>query len=153
MKYIKGRFRISMNKRMTEIIRFVVTGIICFLIEFVILVALKSGLHLDTLIATPIAFLVSVTVNYLICLKWVFQGAEDNGAKTRAAFLFTSIIGLLLNELFMFLFRIIWGEETVLFTIFGFAFSLYMLNKIISTILVMIWNYFSKRAVIYGKQK
>lgn len=137
-----------MKKQSAEVLRFVVSGVICFAVEFILLVFLKSVLHVDTLIATPIAFLVSVSVNYLLCLKWVFQDAKENGHKTKVLFFITSAVGLGLNEILMYLFRIIFGEDTVLFTIMGFSFSMYMLNKILATLLVMIWNYFSKKVVL-----
>ena len=40
------------------------------------------------------------------------------------------------------------GRATVLFTLFGFTATMYMLNKVIATLLVMVWNYFTKRAVL-----
>ena len=137
-----------MSNRLKEVIRFALTGGICFVIEFAVLVALKELLHVDTLIATPIAFLVSVAFNYVLCMVWVFQGAKEQGAIARAGFLVTSVIGLFLNEGLMLLFRILLGEETVLFTLFGFTATMYMLNKVIATLLVMVWNYFTKRAVL-----
>ena len=60
------------KNRLQEILRFVITGGVCFAIELVVLVLLKELLHLDTLIATPLAFLVSVIVNYLLCVVGVF---------------------------------------------------------------------------------
>ena len=137
-----------MNKRMKEVIRFALTGGMCFLIEFIALVLLKELLHLDTLISTPIAFTISVIVNYLLCVMWVFPGTKDGGTTAKAGFVITSLIGLVLNELLMLLFRFIWGEALVLFTLAGFTATMYMLNKVIATLIVMIWNYFSKRAVL-----
>ncbi len=134
--------------RTGEIIRFAVAGGICFLIEFGILVLLKENLKTDTLIATPLAFLISVAVNYLLCVKWVFQKAGDAGMTAKAGFLITSLIGLALNELLMLLFRITLGEETVLFTVAGRNISMYMVNKALATLLVMIWNYFTKKAIL-----
>ena len=131
-----------------ETLRFVITGAVCFAVEFVCLVLLRDKIGLDTLIATPIAFLVSVAVNYLLCVRWVFTGAKEQNAAAKAGFLITSVMGLLLNELLMFLFRVMWGEDTVLFTVFSFAVSLYVLNKILATGLVMIWNYFTKRYIL-----
>lgn len=134
--------------RIKEVIRFVVTGGVCFVIEFIALVLLKEQLHLDTLIATPIAFTISVIVNYLLCMAWVFGGAKDGGTAAKVGFAVTSIIGLLLNEMLMLLLRVTFGETTVLFTLFGFTVTMYMLNKAIATLLVMVWNYFTKRAVL-----
>lgn len=136
------------SSRIQEIIRFLVTGIVCFAVEFVLLVLFKELLHMDTLVATPIAFLGSVTVNYLMCVAWVFEGTKNSGRATQIGFLVTSAMGLLFNELLMLVFRFLLGEETVLFTIFGFAVSMYMLNKALATLLVMVWNYFTKRAIL-----
>lgn len=134
--------------RIGEIIRFLISGGVCFLVEFGMLVLLKEVCRLDTLIATPLAFLVSVCVNYLLCMAWVFRGSKDTGHAARIGFLVTSAIGLLLNWLLMLLFRVTLGEETVLFTLAGRQVRMYMLNKCLATLLVMVWNYFTKRAVL-----
>ena len=136
------------KKRISEMIRFALTGGICFLVEFVCLVALKEGLGLDTLIATPVAFLMSVAVNYLMCVKWVWPDAKDKGNTAKLGFLITSVIGLFLNEGLMLLFRIAFGEEQVLISIAGYGVSMYMVNKVAATLLVMIWNYFTKKAIL-----
>ena len=140
-----------MNSRLKEILKFAVTGGVCFLIELAALIALRDGAGLDTLAATPIAFLISVTVNYLICIRWVFPGAADSG-KAKFWFLISSVIGLGLNWLLMYLFRIILGEDQVLLTLFGFQVTGYMFNKTLATLLVMIFNYFAKRWILRGKQ-
>ena len=138
------------NAKLMETLRFVITGGLCFMVEFICLVLLRDTCGLDTLIATPIAFLVSVAVNYLLCVRWVFSGAREQGAAAKAGFLLTSVMGLLLNELFMLLFRWLLGEDTALLTVLGFTVTMYMLNKALSTLLVMIWNYFTKRAILRG---
>ena len=136
------------NGRLMEALRFVISGGVCFVIEFVCLVLLRDGLKLDTLVATPLAFLVSVIVNYLMCMAWVFKGTKDGGNAARVGFILTSVIGLLLNELLMLLFRTLFGENTVLFTLFGFSLQMYMVNKVLATLVVMVWNYFTKRAIL-----
>ena len=136
------------NKRLGEIIRFAVAGAGGFVVEMLTLVLLKEKLGLDTLVATPIAFLLGITVNYVLCVLWVFEGAREQSAKSRLGFFLTSAVGLLINELLMLLFRVIWGEDTVLMTIFSFPVSLYMVNKVIATGVVMIWNYFTKRKIL-----
>jgi len=141
------------ENRISEIIRFALTGGICFVVEFVLLVLFRDGLGLPTLLANALAFIISVVVNYLLCLVWVFHGVKDGGNKTRAGFFITSLIGLLLNELLMYLLGLIFGEDQTLLTLGGFAISMYMVNKVIATLLVMIWNYFSKRAVLVSGAK
>ena len=139
--------------RTAEMIRFALTGGICFLVELAVLILLKSGLGIDTLIATPVAFLVSVALNYLLCVAWVFRGAKNRGTGAKAGFLVTSLIGLGLNELLMLLFRLVFGEDAVILTAGGRTVRMYVLNKCLATLIVMVWNYFSKRAVLYRKAK
>lgn len=131
-----------------EALRFVLTGGVCFLVEFICLVLLRDTLGLDTLIATPIAFLVSVILNYILCVLWVFKGAKNRGNAAKTAFLITSVMGLLLNEGLMYLFRVMLGEDQRVLTVFGFAVTMYMVNKAMATLIVMVWNYFTKRAVL-----
>ena len=136
------------NKRLGEVIRFVITGGVCFLIELVALILLRDKAGLDTLVAVPIAFLVSVIVNYLMCVRWVFDGAGEQGNAQRVGFLVTSV------ALLMWLFRMAFGEDTVVVWVFSFAVTMYMVNKTLATVIVMIWNYFTKRWILNkgGKQ-
>ena len=94
------------KSRAAEVIRFALTGGVCFLVELAVLVLLKGRFGVDTLIATPIAFLISVILNYLLCVIWVFRGAKNKGVGAKAGFLVTSLIGLGLNELLMLVFRL-----------------------------------------------
>ena len=137
--------------RMAEVIRFALTGGICFLAELAVLILLKGTLGIDTLIAAPIAFLISVILNYLMCVAWVFRGAKSRGTGAKAGFLATSLVGLGLNELLMLVFRLILGEDGVILTLGTRTVSMYVLNKCLATLIVMVWNYFSKRAVLYRK--
>ena len=70
-----------MNNRLKEILRFILTGGVCTLIEYAALYALKEWLHMGAVAATPIAFLISVVFNYLLCVRWVFPGAKGAAAK------------------------------------------------------------------------
>ena len=141
------------GNRLGEALRFAVTGGICFLIEFAALVGLRDGLGLDTLIATPAAFLISVVVNYAMCVRWVFPAAGEQRNAARLGFLLTSVMGLLLNEGLMLLFRTVFGEDGVLLTAGGFSLAQYMVNKVLATLIVMIWNYFTKRWILYRKDE
>ena len=141
------------KSRAAEIIRFALTGGVCFVVELAVLILLKGKFGVDTLIATPIAFLISVILNYLLCVVWVFRGAKNRGAGAKAGFLITSLIGLGLNELLMLIFRLTLGEDTVILTIGSREINMYVLNKCLATLIVMIWNYCSKRAVLYRRAK
>ncbi len=141
----------SQKRRLGEVIRFVVTGGVCFLIEQAVLSLLKELFQLDVNYGTPIAFLMSVIANYLLCVKWVFPNADGSGGKTKLGFVLTSGIGFFLNWGIMALLTLWLGQDTVLLTIFGIQLKIYHLNKTIATLLVMVWNYFTKRFVLKSK--
>lgn len=142
-----------MNNRLNEIIKFAFTGGVCFLIEYAALIVLKEWLRLPVVAATPIAFLISVVFNYLLCVKWVFDGAKEGSKKAQLGFVITSGIGFFLNWFLMWALTALLGEDAVLLTLFGVEVKVYMLNKIIATGLVMVWNYFTKRWLLKGNAK
>ena len=139
-----------MTDRLKEILKFAFTGGVCFVIEYAALILLKELLHIPVVAATPIAFLISVVFNYLLCVRWVFDGAKDGSKKAQIGFAATSVMGLFLNWLIMWALTALLGEDAVLLTIFGFSVKVYMLNKVIATGLVMVWNYFTKRWLLKG---
>ena len=139
-----------MNTRLKEVIKFAFTGGVCFLIEYAALIALKEWLHLSAVAATPIAFLISVVFNYLLCVKWVFDGAKEGSRKAQIGFAVTSVMGLFLNWAIMWALTALLGEDAVLLSLFGIDLKVYMLNKVIATGLVMVWNYFTKRWLLKG---
>ena len=140
MKQMIDRIKALAEKypQLAELFRFAFTGGVCFVVEFAALTMLVEWLHVPVLIATAVAFLISVAVNYVLCVKWVFTGAKDGGAGVKATFLITSGMGFALNELFMWLMHTVLGIH-------------YMIAKVISTLLVMVWNYFTKRLVLKRK--
>ena len=142
-----------MTDRLKEILKFAFTGGVCFVIEYAALILLKELLHIPVVAATPIAFLISVVFNYLLCVKWVFDGAQEGSKKAQLGFLITSVMGLLLNWVIMWALTSLFGEDALLFAFFGIEIKVYMLNKVIATGLVMVWNYFTKRYVLKKDSK
>lgn len=142
-----------MNNRLKEILRFILTGGVCTLIEYAALYILKEWLHMGAVAATPIAFLISVVFNYLLCVRWVFPGAKEGSRKAQLGFVITSGMGFFLNWFLMWALTALFGEDVALFTLFGFTLEMWMVNKVIATALVMVWNYFTKRWVLKGGTK
>ena len=139
-----------MNNRLKEILRFVFTGGTCALIEYAALYALKTWLHWDVLIATPVAFLISVCVNYVMCVKWVFSGAKEGSRAAQLGFVITSGMGFFLNWGLMWVLTTLFGEDVALITLLDFTLRVWMVNKVIATGIVMVWNYFTKRWLLKG---
>ena len=97
------------ENRLGEILKFLVSGGICWVVQTVFLALLRDGLGMDTLIALAMAFLLATVANYLLAVLWIWPSAKGSGSAVRLGFLITSLIGLFLNELLMWIFRLIFG--------------------------------------------
>lgn len=116
-----------------QIFKFGIVGFLAFLIDFGVLFFLTEYIGLFYLISAGIAFTISVVFNYVASMRFVFAGRKDvNRKKEFFIFLVLSLIGLGINQVGLsFL-----VERCSLFYIYA---------KIIVTIIVMIWNFISKK--------
>lgn len=131
-----------------EVIKFLVSGGICFLVKLVCSLALKFGVGHETWLSVLLAELVAIAVNYVLCVLWIWPGAGKNNLAAKVGFVVTSLIGLAWNELLMLLFGMAFGEKQVLFSILGKEITMYAVNVCLTTAIVMFWNFFTKRAVL-----
>lgn len=120
--------------RFWEVFRFLVVGGSCFVLEYVLLYTLTEYGGLNPLVSAPIAFTVSLVVNYILCVYVVFHAQHQTG-KQMVLFAATSIAGLFLNQLVMWFCIDLLGIW-------------YMFAKVVASAIVMIWNYFTKRYVL-----
>ncbi len=136
------------QSRISEMLKFLISGGICFVIKLVCSVALRFGLGHETWLSVLLAELVAIAANYVLCILWIWPGTGENGPLTKIGFLVTSLIGLVWNELLMLLLGKLFGEGQVLFTLMGKDITMYMVNVCITTGIVLFWNFFTKRAVL-----
>ena len=122
----------TLGRNLLEILRFLLAGGSCLLLELGVLYALTEAAGLHYLYSAALAFTLSVIVNYLLCRYWVFQGARQQSAKAAAVFIGSSLAGLGLNQLCMWLFVEMAGLW-------------YMAAKLLAAVVVTAWNYVLKR--------
>ena len=120
--------------RFWEVFRFLAVGGGCFLLEYGLLFSLTEYGGLDPLVSAPIAFTISLVVNYILCVYVVFH-VKHQGTTQMVLFIVTSLMGLGLNQLVM------WFCIDILAIWYMFA-------KIVASAIVMIWNYFTKRFIL-----
>lgn len=117
-----------------EFIKFCVVGFITFLLDYGLLFLLTEKLQINYLLSTALAFTIAVIVNYILCLFFVFTKSK-NGRRQFILFIYASLGGLLLNQLSMWFLV----EKLSIY---------YLIAKIISTIIVTIWNYITKKRAL-----
>ena len=92
-----------MKQLLYQFIKFSFVGGLCFLIDFS-LYTLCNFMGVPYLISGIIGFSVSVIVNYLLSMRYVFTGRDDISRRTEfTVFVILSVIGLGINELLLYL--------------------------------------------------
>lgn len=125
---------------MLQLLRFGVVGVIAAIVDVGVLVVLKELLHIDVLPSSALSFCVSVTVNYILSMSFVFKGKNQSRIKEFTIFVFLSIGGLCLNQF------ILWIG--VNFT------SLYYLTvKLLAMVIVPVYNFITRKIFLESKEK
>lgn len=128
-----------MKKLMEQIIKFGCVGFLCFFIDYGIMVLLTECFGVDPLLSSGVSFTVSVAVNYILSITFVFEtDKEKNKVGEFLTFVFLSVIGLGINELCM------WVTVRML----GIH---YMISKVGATGVVMVYNFISRKIFIEKK--
>ena len=166
-----------MNKKenMWELIKFLITGVVCAIADYltsVLFLKICGGLPdaLKSAISLLAGFIVGVTLNYILSTFWVFKGKQDNkvtksvkfivlfvifsviayglsyGTYELCRFIFIQSANVNINEcdisyIFKFTF---WGDA--LFWLFALAF-------VLKTLVGLIWNYFTRKYILYRRKE
>lgn len=123
-----------------QVIRFGIVGVIAALVDVGVLVALKELMLFDVLIASAISFGVSVTVNYILSMTFVFKSKNENKLREFVLFVLLSIGGLCLNQF------ILW---------IGVRFTsvYYLIVKLLAMIIVPVYNFITRKIFLESKEK
>lgn len=146
-----------MKKLWEQIIKFGFVGGVCFLIDFAIstglfhLLSNVTSKNISTAVGGFFGFTISVVINYILSMKFVFERKEDMSRKKEfVIFLILSLIGLGLNEAILLACRGIYEANAVLMNIFGDTYW-FAVSKIVATAVVMIYNFISRKIFLEKK--
>lgn len=169
-----------MNKKenLWELVKFLITGVVCAAADFLttslflmILQGLKENYGwLQSAIALLAGFIVGVILNYILSTFWVFKGKQDRSVTKSTRFIVLFVVfsaiayGLSYGtyELCRLIFSSAWeiniNEATInyilQFTFWGDAlFWLYFLAFVLKTLVGLIWNYFTRKYILYKRKE
>ena len=118
-------------------IKFGFVGFLCFFIDWGIMVFLTEVFGINPLISSTISFTVSVTVNYILSVTFVFETDKNaNKGSQFVIFVLLSIVGLGVNELCMWLGTDLLGIH-------------YMITKVGATAVVMVYNFITRKIFLF----
>ena len=140
------------NKLFYEVFRFLIVGLIaavfdfllCYIFQFIIFKG-NENVYV-TVISTIMGFLIGVVINYLLSTYMVYKKTDNKKAKNvkgMIIFLLLAVIGLLLGIGIQALFY------DLLFVKKGVSFFSYPITFIFRTFVVMVYNYISRKLILY----
>lgn len=149
-----------MKKLIDQILKFGVVGIISFIVDFVITMAvstlLRTSVGMTTsqaaLVGAFFGFVISVIVNYILSMKYVFERREDLDRKKEfTIFVVLSIIGLGINELIiLFCIDLVYANWAWLRNLIGATLATAG-AKIVATAVVMVYNFVTRKIFLENK--
>lgn len=127
-----------MKKLLNQLLKFGIVGFIAFLIDYAILFILTDFVGINYLISSAISFVVSLIFNYIASIKFVFEVGHEQTSKDMFTFVFLSVIGLIINEIIMYI-----GVDILNIN--------YLVVKIGATAIVMVYNFVTRKIFIEKK--
>lgn len=129
------------QEKIKQFISYLMVGGVATLVEWVFFWLFDGLLHIQYLVATVLAIVISTFSNWLFGRLWTFKDSEKGNILAEIGKVYlASVVGLLLNMLLMWIF------------VDGIHLP-NMLSKIIATGLVFFYNYLVRILVIYRKKK
>ncbi|MBP3538148.1 MAG: GtrA family protein [Muribaculaceae bacterium] len=131
----------STDNIFVQLFRYTFVGGAAFVADFGSLWVLTdfAGLHYQ--LSAAIAFVIGLTLNYVLSTRWVFDSAAD-AYKTRSVkvlqfvlYAVIGVVGLALNAAIMWVFT-------------GLLAVHYLASKLISTVIVFVWNFLARRVLM-----
>ncbi len=130
-----------MKDLIQQFMKFGVVGTIAFLIDYGVLMLLNQGFGMDATVAAFISYIVSVIFNYVASMRYVFTRRDDISRRREfTIFVVLSLIGLVINEIIMYFGVMALGNTALMVTAV----------KLVATVIVMVWNFFSRKKWLEG---
>lgn len=152
-----------MKKMIEQMLKFGLVGVICFFIDYVIgLITLnvvmaigvfgEDSFSVGSQIGSALGFTVSVTVNYILSFKFVFERKEDMNRKAEfVVFIILSVVGLGLNQVIVWICTVpIYNQVAWIQKYLGYN-LVYTAAKVIATAIVMVYNFITRKRFLEKK--
>lgn len=117
--------------------RFVAVGISTVALDYLLLYLLTEFTPLGYFFSAGVSFLLASACNYLLSVRFVFIAGRFPRSFEFSCFLLTSLAGLGLNQVMMWL-------------LVGLAGLNYLLAKTLSIVVVTVWNFLSKKRLVFA---
>lgn len=138
----------GMKDLINSFLKYLVVGGGAFVIDFSVLEILHKVFGVHKYVAVSCGFCTGLIVTYICSNKFVFSNRKmaDKKAAEFTIFTIIGIIGLLMTNLFMWLFTDVCSEVWVACNLSNLAVEI---SKIITAGLVLIWNFVARKVILF----
>ena len=131
-------FFITEKTGLIQVVKYFTVGGFSAAIELGLLILLVEIFKINYLIANVIAFTITNLINYALSRKYVFIPGRHPSHREILLFYLIVTIGLLINQ-------------SVLYVCVDKINVDYRISKIIATLVTVLWNFFSKKNLVFKK--
>lgn len=139
MKRLLNRLFVETSDNvLLQLFRYTFVGGFAFVVDFGLLYALTELVGMFYLASATCAFLAGLSVNYALSVAWVFHKSRLKSKWMEfLLFALVGVVGLGLTTLFLWIFTDLIGIH-------------YLISKIITTILVYLWNFLGRKYWLFN---
>lgn len=116
--------------------KFIIVGAATATLDFMVLYLLTDHVGLGYFVSSAIGFILGSSCNYFLSIKWVFIPGKFRQSVEFTFFMATSSIGLVINQLVMWVF-----VSVMLIN--------YLVAKCFALVIVTIWNFVTKKKFVF----
>ena len=135
---IKQLFSGDTDNTFIQFFRYVFVGGFAFVVDYGIMTALVELCRFDPVIAATISFVAGLLVNYVLSTFWIFAAV--------------GVVGLGINAAIIWFFKDILASKLIFGTLLPQD-KYYLVGKLVSTVIVFIWNFAGRKFIIFDKNK
>lgn len=120
-----------------QLFRYLFVGGFSFLVDYGLLFVLTEYAHLHYLVSATISFTAGLVTNYFLSTLWIFRHSKLKSKMIEfIIFSIIGVVGLGLNNLLLYAFT-------------DHLHIHYMLSKLITAAIVMLWNFFGRKLILF----
>lgn len=119
-----------------QLFKFIIAGLICAGIEFLLFSLMIVFIQLNYLLANLISIIIAISLNYIISRKYVFEKSRYAIREEFLSFVFFSALALILNQISVWAFT-----ELLKLNV--------SVSKAVSIAIVAIFNYITKKHIVF----
>lgn len=126
-----------------QFVRYALSGGVAFAVDFGLLWFLTDICHLHYLVGAFCGYTAGLIITYLLSIRWIFPERKlDSQSAEFAVFTVIGLCGLLLTQGLMYV-----------FTEYLFGESYYLYSKLVTTVIVSIFNFVMKKLLLFTRKK